>query len=244
MTTTSATKTTRSRKTAIVAPDTEVAAPTSHISSKSVSLFESFTTLLAQITQVKDEFEHLQKEITDTKNTWIREKQEYSLQLSQHDQEETLKRKREEETYQYETSLSRRKEEDAFSQKKASWEQTLQESKDVRTKELKELEQLRGQVAGFETDKTKAIKEACTLLEQRLTQQYSHEKKLREQEVKAERDLLQLKIENLTKENTQQAKEILALKLAFDEATRQVKDIAVRVIDSTKPTVVKSSSET
>lgn len=104
--------------------------------------------------------------------------------------------------------------------------------KDVIAKEKQEPEMFRKQVAGFEGEKEKAIKEACNVLEKELSDQYTAEKKLREQEVRSERELLGLKIANLTSENTRVTNEIVMLKKSLEETTRQLKEIAVKVIES------------
>lgn len=75
-------------------------------------------------------------------------------------------------------------------------------------------------------------KEAESILEKILTEKFSNEKVLREQEIKAEKELLNLKITNLTAENARQTKEIESLKNALDEATKQIKEVAVKVIES------------
>lgn len=58
------------------------------------------------------------------------------------------------------------------------------------------------------------------------------EKILRDQEVKAEKDLLNMKISNLETDNLRLIKETEVLKRSLDEAARQVKEIAVKVIES------------
>mgnify|MGYP001568907884 CR=1 FL=1 len=49
---------------------------------------------------------------------------------------------------------------------------------------------------------------------------------------KAEKEILALKIESLTANNERQVKEIESLKRAMEEARRQIKEIAVKVIES------------
>ena len=50
--------------------------------------------------------------------------------------------------------------------------------------------------------------------------------------MKSEKELLVLKITNLTQENSRQSNEIAVLKKSLEEATRQLKDVAVKVIES------------
>lgn len=89
--------------------------------------------------------------------------------------------------------------------------------------------------ADFDHQKEAAVKEAEVLLEKNLTEEFEAEKKLREQEVKAEKDISGLKISNLESENSRLTKEMETLRRSLDEATRQVKEIAVKVIESGQP---------
>lgn len=87
-------------------------------------------------------------------------------------------------------------------------------------------------VRGFESEKEKAVTKA---LQKELTSAFETEKKLREQEFKAEKELLNLKISNLIIENSRQANEIETLKKALDDTTRQIKEVAAKVIESGSP---------
>ena len=222
-------RTTRTRKTATAA---SVAADISSPQVKSSALEDVFNSLLSQISEAKAEFLSMQRHIEDTKMTWVREQKEHELQIAQRDQQEETERKREQEAYDYETKLARRKSEDEFTERKARWERELSAQKEDIAKDRRELEDLRKQVAGFETEIEKAVKEATSQLERTLTASFTTEKKLREQEVKADKDLLGLKIANLSSENSRLTREIEELKHALEDATGQLTDVAVRVIDA------------
>lgn len=203
----------------------------------------SFQDVIDKILQSRQVVEKLQKEIEETKELWGKEQKEQSVKLQERDQQVDVMRKRDEEMYQYEISLRRRKEENDFTEKKAKWEKELQDQKDEIIKNKQELEVLRKQVISFETEKEKAIKDACQILQKELTEKFDSEKKLREQEIKAEKEILALKITNLTSENTRFIKEIEELKRALDQTTREVKEIAVKVIESRSNPSVNNSSE-
>ena len=81
-------------------------------------------------------------------------------------------------------------------------------------------------------EKEKAVAEAQEILQEELVYKFETERKLKEQENKSEKDILNLKIANLTSENNRLNGEIGILKKALEEATRQVKEIAVKVIES------------
>lgn len=234
-TTTPVKRTTR-RKTSLVSSDVASEVPATTV--KKLNTYEdAFNNLVVSITKAKDEFLKLQKEIAEIKESWEKEQKDYALRLQEKNQQEETERRREKEAYDYETKMQRRQDEDAFLEKKAKWERDLLARKDEIDGEKKELEALRKQVAGFDTELEKAVKEAQSMLQKELTDGFATEKKLREQEVKAEKDMFALRIANLTQENARQAKEIESLNKSLEDATRQLKDVAVKVIESSGNTV-------
>lgn len=143
-----------------------------------------------------------------------------------------MERKREQETYQYNITLARKRAEDEFQDKKLAWEKDLAQKKEELENQKRELEELRKLSAGFNEQQEKAVKEAEELLGKQLTEKVNQETVLREQQIKAEKEILGLKIANLETENYRLNKEIEILKRSLEEATRQVKEIAVKVIES------------
>ena len=234
-TTTAVKKTTRARKTASTVDQTLI---DTSLSSKALKpMEEAFTKLIAVIAATREEYEALQKQMSEVKDIWDKEQRSYKVQIAEMNQQEELTRKREKEMYDYEISLARKKAEDEFEERKDKWEKELQARKEEIAEERQELEMLRKQVAGFEEEKEKAVKEASLKLQKELTDQFATEKKLREQEVKSEQELLALKITNFTQENTRQSQEIAVLKKALENATSQLKDVAVKVIEAGSPTI-------
>ncbi len=237
-------KNTRTRKT-VSTQDTSIAdvqSPAVVSSTKQTPINKLFDELSAEIIERKLEFDNLQKEIFQTQQDWVRETKQYEIEQTQQKVQAELERKREEETYQYNTTLVRKRTEDEFQDKKMVWEKELAQKKEELEAQRKELEQLRKQVADFEGLKEKAVKEAQVQLEKELNDNFENGKKLREQEVKAEKDLLNMRISTLESDNGRLNKEIEIFKRSLDEASRQVKEIAVKVIESgssqTKPQAV------
>ncbi len=220
------------RKTATAPEATNVDVNTSAPLKTINTLLASFSELITKISQEKNELESLQKEITETKETWFKEQKSHQLKNKEQEEEEELIRKRAREAYEYETVLAHKKTEDEFNEKKLQWEKELKDRREEIQKDKEELEQLRKLVSLFDSDKEKAVKEALAILQKTLTDKFETEKKMREQEHNSEKELLNLKITSLSVENTRQVNEIESLKKSLDEATRQVKEIAVKVIES------------
>lgn len=236
-------KTARVKKATVSAETIESSPTVSSTRTTKVSL-EGFNDLISKISETKNEFENLQKEITEVKESWIREQTTHELQLKERNQQEETERKRNQELYDYETMLLRKRAEDEFNDRKMRWEKEFEARKKEIEEEKTELEELRKQVAGFELEKNKLVKEACTVLGKDLTGQFTTERKLREQEHKAEKDILALKITNLTSENSRQSNEIEALKKTLDDSTKQLKEVAVKVIESSSSVKTTPAGET
>lgn len=221
-------KITRARKTV----STQNASTPQDIQIVQTEITQDFDELVAKLAKSKQEFDNLQKEIAQVKQDWSREQKQHELEFAQQKTQEELERKREQETYQYNINLSRKRVEDEFQDRKMSWEKDLSQRKEELEGQKKELDELRKLVAGFDDQKEQAANKAQSQTEKRLVDQFDQGRKLKEQEVKAEKEILGLKIANLETENSRLNKEIEVLKRSLDEATRQVKEIAVKVIES------------
>lgn len=197
--------------------------------------------IIVGIEQAKKEIADLENNILATQKLWQEEQENHQKEVINRDEQLRLANKREEEEYEYQRKMERKRSEDEFAEKKLAWERELQQRKEEIAAEKKELTELRVRVAAFDTEEQKAVKEAQTATAKELEEKYTNERKLREQEVKSEREILNLKIVSLTTENSRQSGEIQALKAALDEATRQLKDVAVKVIEGRTPKVIDSS---
>lgn len=204
-------------------------------------LLDAFTNLINKISEVKAEFENLQKEVTEVKESWIKEQQNHELQTQERDKQEEAERWRNQELYEYETTLTRKRAEDEFAERKLKWEKELGARREEIEQDKKELADLRKQAASFEAEKERAVKEACFSLQKGLNEKFATERQLREQEIYGEKEVLGLKIATLTAENSKQLKEIESLKRALEEAARHLKEIAVKVIESGAPATKTAS---
>lgn len=193
---------------------------------------KDFSVLVEQILEVQKELEVLQKEIKEKKEIWMKEERGHESYLIERNQEEELKRKREEETYDYELNQRRKRAEDEWQEKRQKQEKELAQRKEEIEKDKEELVSLRKQVALFDQERERVVKEAELSLQKSLNEQFANERKLREQETKSEKELSGLKIEGLVKENSRLLSEIALLKKSLEEATGQIKEIAVKVIEA------------
>lgn len=230
------------KKTARTKPSTSAVAPIKVADVLTPPLLTAFSDLINKVNQSRVEFEALQEEIEQVKKAWLKEREDHRLEIEERTRREEREKREQQEAYTYETLRARKKTEDEFVDKKVAWEKQLRDEREIIEKERQELIELRKLTANFATEKDKAIKEAEVILQKQLTNQFGVDTRLREQEIKAQIDLLNLQIASLAAENTKQTKEIEALKRALDEATKQVKDVALKVIEFHRPLDVSQSS--
>ena len=174
----------------------------------------------------------VQKQIEEVKQSWDKEKMDHDVEVAERNRQEELQRQRNRDEYLYETARERKKAEDEFADRKVIWEKELRDQKEAIENDRRELERLRKLVEDFEVEKEKAVEVAKASVQGQLMANFASEKKLREQEFKAEKDVFNLKINTLSSENARLINEIATLKQRLDEATRQLKEVAVKIIES------------
>lgn len=203
------------------------------VSLKSAKLLaSSFDALIDEINKAKMDFSEFLKEVALTRELWVKEQKGREKELTEKEEEIERKRKREEEDYDYQTAQERKRVEDEFKEKKEKWEKELLERKEQLARDQKELEELRQRVLNFPKEQEKAVKEALNDCQKELEEGFANEQRLKEQEDKNEKEILNLKISGLTAENARLTNELAVLRKSLDQATQQVKDIAVKVIES------------
>jgi len=153
-----------------------------------------------------------------------------------------LKRTKQQKIDELEIELKnkRRAHEEIVSQEK----QALQLKKEELEKQETELKQLRKQVGEFPDQLEKAVKQVseATKIEEQTRAKVARD--LMEKQIEGDKAVAQLKIQNLEKMAKDQTDEIRSLKSQFEQATRQVKDIAVSVIDSRRPVAAEIKTQT
>ncbi len=146
--------------------------------------------------------------------TWAEEEKEHAEEI-------TRIRSREEEEYRYEKQLQKKRDTDI-----------KEDERGMQEKLHTELSDLRKKVAASPTDIEKAVKEAVSKALAEAKKDFDVVLSQVKQQAENDIRLAELKIESFEVMNKSQASEIIQLKKQLDEATRQVKDIAVSVIES------------
>lgn len=223
----------RSQASTYSQPTTPVEKP---LETPQTSILQIINDLTSKVSQIQIEFESLQKEITRIRERWEKEQKDHGAEIEQRNLQEDLERKRQQESYEYEMQRSHKRAEDDFLDQKAAWHKELTVRKEEIERDKKELLELRKQIENFDNQKAEAVRLAEATLKEELTGEFESERKLREQEFKSEKEILNLRIAVLSTENSKQASEISTLKKTLEEATRQLKEIAVRVIDASGAT--------
>ena len=164
-------------------------------------------------------------------------------------------REREEEEYNYSLQLTRKKDTDAYQERKLKLEKELTDKKvafesDMATREARiqeveaELNSLRALAAGFPAEVEKAVKNAEKYLTEKLQTQYKFETELTSKQTDGEIKLKEQTI--LTLQNKIKDLEVIIKELTSKANTAEasVKDIAIKAIESsTKIQFVEKAKE-
>lgn len=200
---------------------------------------------LEEIYQIKLQAETLDALIQTNKESKLKLDQEIQRKKQQLEDEiagARLNWEREKEAYEYEQSVLKRNEENAYQERKAKLEKELQDKKiafessigqreaAVKSQE-DEFKSLKEQVDGFEHQLSTALEEAKRSTEERIRKQLDFEKQLELKDLQSELKLKEQMIKNLESKIEDQNNLILQLTRKADGASDQVKDIAVKAIE-------------
>lgn len=183
------------------------------------------------------------EQITTKKRTeW--EKEYAENEIKQKEYSNNLKKQctREEEEYNYTLQVTRKKEEDLYNEKKLNQEKLLSEQKIKFEKEIteretliaakeKEYAELIKQVQQHPIELEKAIKETEKNVKEKILMQYSHEKELLIKDTEGERKLKDQLINSFQEKIKEQALIIQQLSAKAENATTQVKEIALKAVE-------------
>ncbi|MEK7578032.1 MAG: hypothetical protein AAB492_05515 [Patescibacteria group bacterium] len=188
---------------------------------------ETLSTIQKAIAIAKRELEETQK-IKGTAGLLYRmlevqktKEKEWAEEERTHMEETERMRSREEEEYRYEKQLQKKRDADI-----------KEDEREAQEKLHAELADLRKKVATSPTDMEKAVKEAVAIAVTQNHEDAVIKAQFAKQQADAALVLASAKNDSLETTVKMQANEIMQLKKQLDEATRQVKDIAVSMIEN------------
>lgn len=200
---------------------------------------DSLAALLLAQKEKKEEFEHemhekktlFEQEMKTARDSWQSEKQKFEESLKEQKAEKEKQRKREEEEYSYNLSVQRKKEENAYQERKIMLEKEI----DNKEKEWQEKEaeflRLQSEVEKFPKELDNAVKQAKDDITKELISKHKYEVDLSKKETDGEMKLMKQTIQTLESKIKEQAVLIDQLTKKSDHASDQVKDIAVKAIE-------------
>lgn len=169
----------------------------------------------------------------DTLVQLIQAHKQKKLQLEEDIEAKQEEWKREQAAYVYDLELKRRKEEEEYQAKRRVKEQELLE-RENRIKELdQEFKELKIRCAGFDQMLQEAVERASQEAREQAITEEGVKAKLLAENTAAEKRIADITITSLKERLDEQEAEIKRLKVALAEAQEGVKDIAVKVIEST-----------
>ena len=211
---------------------------------------DSLTALLLAQKEKKENFEQeisSDREAFDTemkeKNAiWQKEQKEFEIKKKEELELLKKQRIREEEEYNYNIQLTRKKEQDAYHEKMALLEKELVENKSNFEKEFGEREanitakeaefaELKKQAITFPSQLEKTITETEKSVSAKLQLQFKHEKEILVKDYESEKKLNEQIISSLEQKINEQTILVKQLTDKADESIKQVKEIAVKAIE-------------
>lgn len=178
----------------------------------------------------------LAQEIESKRKEWETEQAEYVATLKR-------ERTRADEEYAYARKLEKKQDEDERIQRRLTWETELQKDKEKLSQEKRELEELRKKTAQYPDEIDKVARDAASKAATETKKEADIKIQMLTQEHASQIKLERLKIEQLESLAKSQTTEIERLKKELTEATRQVKDIAVAVIEGPKKEISQSNPQ-
>lgn len=181
--------------------------------------------------KLADQKTELEREIKRVEEEWRRETEERKL-----------KRQREEDEYRYQLDKKRREEQDAYEAKRKSREAELAAREQAMQEKEDRLAELEKQASGFPAQIETAVKQAKEDLTKELSAKHQAELKERDLAAKHAQQIEQLRINSLEVTLKQRDTQLAEMKSQLESATRQLKDMAVAVIDTKRPAPEKPAS--
>lgn len=185
----------------------------------------------------------LEDAINEVETSWEKTKKQRELELTEESRQKAEAKKREDEEYSYNLAIKRRDDRDEYNQIKLEKEKKLIEREkaiDVREQEIAEMEkqitEMPAEIEKIVADTAKNIttdldsKHISTMRELNLT----HENKLK---------LSDMEIANMDNTIKSQQSEILSLKQQLGDALKQLKEVAISVIESRKPSLAPIAND-
>jgi hypothetical protein len=178
------------------------------------------------------EQQQLAAEIGNVRRQWDKEGQDHSAEQERQHQEQLKTRQREDDDYRYNLQKTRRNEEDTYNLKHATREAALQAKEQALQEREQHLKQLEAELAAWPKRLDDAIATTRTELGKETGQQHMAEvrelKLIHQHEV----SLATVKTQGLEQQLKSQSAEIDSLKRQLADASRQLKDMAVTVIEA------------
>ena len=192
-----------------------------------------------EMEQKRDVFEET---MADAKLAWKKEQDELERGRKEREEQNKKARQREEEEYAYNLQLERKKDQDAYAERKSIQEKELEQKRQELEKSWseresalaareQELASLRQRVEAFPHELDQAVVAAEQAITDKLEFKYSYEAQMLAKENEGEKKLSQQIIASLQAKIKEQDEHIRQLTQKANEAGLQVQNIAVKAIE-------------
>ena len=193
------------------------------------SIFDTKNTIDREKRHLIEHFEDQQKllenEIESVKTQWEKQKQLRNQQIEEEFRQKRFEKMRQENEYDYKLEIKRRQENDEANQNKITQEKKLKEREEIIISKEQEIAKKEIKIS----QEVNLIKETVSI-----ELNTKHNSELHEIKLDFERDkkIYELKIANLESQIKTQMAEIVKLERFYTQASEQVKEMAVSVIEN------------
>lgn len=216
------------------------------LESKELSKLHKIDVVATSLDQLVEDYrvqkEQLEFEMTTRQTEWQHERDNWTREQKEFDENLKKQRQREKEEYEYQKLLDRKKEEDEYETKIRQQERTNKEKQEQLDKNWKERElnlkekeeelgRLRKEVSEFPDRLKKEIDRIVGETQKNLEAEHHQRILLLQKDSEAEKKFAELQVKSLEESLSRQFEQMQLMEKQLEEAKKQVQEIAVKAIE-------------
>ncbi len=194
------------------------------------------------IKHFENQKKELQFQMEEVKTSWTIEEKKLDDEFKQKNIDLATNNQRQEEEYNYNLNILRKKEHDGYLTEKIAREKAIAAEEKVIADRKKEISEMEKQIADMPTLIEKKVKDSEEILAKNLTDKYQNQIKELSVDKEHNAKIAEIKIANLELTIKNQSVEISSLKSELSKVNAMMKEMAVSAIEAKKPTILSSKS--
>ena len=184
-----------------------------------------------------------EKNMSETRENWTKEQRDHAALIAARDDELKKTRVREQDDYEYNKSIARRNDDEAWKMARAQREREQRETEEALDKTWREREEIlkkaeaevkanKDKLDNFDTNVQKEVDKHVSIIGNKLKSDFETKSKISQLEFESEKKLLQQENANLKGQIASLNVEIAKLRAALDKKDFEVKEVAVAALNA------------